>query len=187
MKKLLFIFGCLVSILLITGILFKVLHWPLAGVLLILAAALFIFVLLPLSGIFFFKKEFSKHASYKFKYIFGFLGIALLLTGFVLKMNHWPGSEITLLLSLVVINFGFLPFLFYRIHKKSEEMEHSAYKSNKPKYIFGLIGVAMILTAFVFKILHLPGANALLGGAAIVINFGFLPFLFYGLYKKSMA
>jgi hypothetical protein len=187
MKKLLFSVGFIVTIFFTTSLLFKALHWPKGGLLLLIAIASFIFVLLPLVFLYFYKKEFSKYISYKLKYIFGYLGLALILTGIVLKLLHWPGSEITLLLSVFIINFGFLPFLFYRTYKASEEKKYTKYSFPKLKYIFGFLGVALFLTASVFKILHLPGASALLVGAVLIINFGFLPFLFYRMYHKTIT
>jgi len=186
MKRLMFIIGFIAVILLTTSILFKVLHLPYVRGL-IMAAVVFILIELPILGVYFYKNEFAKHISYKLKYIFGFLGTALFLTASVLKMFHWPGSEITFILSLVIINFGFFPFLFYRIYKKSEKSEPHVYRSYKLKNIFGYIGLAMFLTALVFKILHLPGANAFIICTFLIITFGFLPFLFYGMYRKSLA
>ena len=187
LKKLLFVAGFIGTIFLTTSFMFKALHWANAGLMLLISLFILIFILLPLVFLYYFKKEFSAYISYKLKYIFGFLGLTLLLTGGVLKLLHLPGSGITLLLSVIVINLGFLPFLFYRIHKKLDKRKPTEYKSQKLKYIFGIIGIALFLTASVFKILHLPGPNALLIGAVLIINFGYLPFLFYEMYKKSLA
>jgi len=187
MRKLLFLVGFIATIFLTTSFMFKALHWPNAGLILLIAAFVLIFVLLPLIFLYFYKNEFSKHISYKLKYVFGYLGAALFLTGGVLKLLHWPGSGIALLLSVAIINFGFLPFLFYRIHKKSEEKEQTGFFSNKRNYVFGIIGVALFLTASVLKILHLPGPAVLLVLSVVVINFGFLPILFYRMYRKTVV
>jgi len=185
MKKLLFITGFIAAFIVTTGILFKIQHWPQGGLLLLIAFTVLIFVLLPLVFLHYYKKEYSKFISYKLKYILGYLGLALLLTGGVLKLLHWPGSGIALLLSVVVLNFGFLPILFYRPYRGSGINKHSKNLSPNMQYVLGLIGLAFFLSGAVFKILHLPGAAVFLGLAILIINFGFLPVLFYRMYKKS--
>lgn len=119
MKKSMYILGFIATVLLTTSILFKLMHWPGAGALIILGAFMLIFVLLPIIALYFYKKEFSQYISYKLKYIFGFVGLGLFLAGIVGKIMHWPGWGITLVLAVAIINFGFFPFLFYRLYKKS--------------------------------------------------------------------
>ncbi|UCG27983.1 MAG: hypothetical protein JSV24_01105 [Bacteroidales bacterium] len=121
MKKSMYILGFIAAVLWTTSILFKLMHWPGAAALIILGAFMLIFVLLPIIALYFYKKEFSQYISYKLKYVFGFVGLGLFLTGIVGKIMHWPGWGIILVLSVVLINFGFLPFLFYRMYKKSVE------------------------------------------------------------------
>jgi hypothetical protein len=187
MKKLMFVVGFIGTIFLTTSFMFKALYWPYGGYLLLSAIFILIFILLPLVFLYFYKNEFSTYISYKLKYVFGYIGLALFLTGVVLELLHWPGSEIILILSVFIFNFGFLPFLFYRIHKKFEKKEDPESKTNKFKYIFGVIGVALFLTASVFKLLHYPGPVVLLVSSVFIINFGFLPLLFYQMYKRSMV
>ncbi len=121
MKKSMYILGFVATVLWTTSILFKLMHWPGAGALIILGAFMLIFVLLPIIALYFYKKEFSEYISYKLKYVFGFVGLGLFLAGIVGKVMHWPGWGITLVLAIAIINFGFLPFLFYRMYKKSVE------------------------------------------------------------------
>ena len=187
MKKLLFISGFIVTFILTTGILFKIQHWPAGGWILLAAAAGLVFVLLPLVLLYFYKTEYSKFISYKMKYILGYLGLALLLTGAVFKILHLPGAGWTLLISILVLNFGYLPILFYRSYKGSGNREQADIRSYNKQYILGLTGLALLLTGIVLKILHLPGAAVIMGIAVLVINFGFLPFFFYGLYKSAAA
>ena len=185
MKKLLFASGFLVIFIQLTGIVFRIQHWPAGGFILLAAAATFIFVFLPLLFLYFYKSEYSKFLSYKMKYILGYLGLALLFTGAILKLLHLPGSGWTLLISLVVLNFGFLPILFYRSYKGSENKPRSGHSFTRKLYLLGLSGLALFLTGAVFKVLRLPGAAVFLGVALIVLNFGFLPVFFYSLYKKT--
>jgi hypothetical protein len=100
---------------------------------------------------------------------------------------HWPGSGIVFLFSVTIINFGFLPFLFYRIYKKSAAEDHPENVSSGLNYIFGYLGAALFITASVLKILHWPGSGVILVVSIVIVNFGFLPLLFYRMYKKSIA
>ena len=138
MKKLLFASGFLVVFLQLTGIVFKIQHWPAGGLILLAAAATLIFVFLPLIFLYFYKSEYSKYLSYKMKYIFGYLGLALLFTGSIMKLLHLPGSGWTLLISLAVLNFGFLPILFYRSYKGSEIKTNTANRFTGKLYLLGL-------------------------------------------------
>lgn len=185
MKKLLLASGYIVIFILLTGIVFKIQHWPAGGLLLLAAAATLIFVFLPLLFLYFYKSEYSKFLSYRMKYLMGYIGLALLLTGAVMKLFHLPGTGWTLLISLVVLNFGFLPILFYRSYKGSDIKTQPNNSFAGKLYILGLSGLALFLTGAVFKVLHLPGAAVLLGVALIILNFGFLPVYFYRLYKKT--
>jgi len=187
MKKLLFSLGFITTIFLVTSFLFKALHLPGAGVLLVIASFVLIFVFVPLVLLYFYRKQFSKYVSYKMKYVFGYIGLALLLTGAVLKIMHWPGAGLLFMISVTVINFGFLPFMFYRLYRTSEAKESAKNRSLKLEYIFGFIGVVLFLTASVLKLHHLAGSALLLILSVIVINLGYLPLLFYKMYKKSLC
>jgi len=187
MKKLLFSLGFITTIFLVTSFLFKALHLPGAGVLLVLASFVLTFVFVPLVLLYFYRKQFSKYVSYKMKYVFGYIGLALLLTGAVFKIMHWPGAGLLFMISVTVINFGFLPFMFYRLYRTSEAKESAKNRLLKLEYIFGFIGVVLFLTASVLKLHHLAGSALLLILSVIVINLGYLPLLFYKMYKKSLC
>ena len=187
MKKLLYASGFIVIFILLTGIFFQVQNWWPAGLILFAAAAALIFLFLPLVFLYFYKSEYSKYLSYKMKYVFGYLGLALLLTGAVMKLFHLPGTGWTLLISLVVLNFGFLPILFYRSYKGSEIRRKSGNSFSGKLYMLGISGIALLITGAVLKVLHLPGAAVLMGVALIVLNFAFLPVFFYSLYKKTSS
>jgi hypothetical protein len=121
MKKLLFLSGFLTTVGFSTGIFFKTMHWPGATIIILASAVLLVFFLLPLIFLNSYKKEISKLLSVKLKYIFGYLGIALFLLFVIFRINHWEGGSMLFLLSMIILNFGFFPFLFYRMYKKSIE------------------------------------------------------------------
>jgi hypothetical protein len=59
--------------------------------------------------------------------------------------------------------------------------------SDKLKFILGSISRLVMAIAIAFKILHLPGADQLLILGTGLFTFGFLPFLFFSMYKKSIS
>jgi len=187
MKKLLYLSGFVTTTFITTSYLFKALHLPGAAILLGISMILLVLVLLPLFLLHFFKKEFSQYMSYKMKYIFGFLGMALFITSIFFKLMHLQGAEAILLISVGVINFGFLPFFFYRLYKKDKITSDSGNIQITLKYILGFFGIVLFLTATIFKVLHYPFWPVLNIISVVIINFGFLPFVFYGMYRKSVS
>ncbi|EDP96313.1 hypothetical protein U8527_09380 [Kordia algicida OT-1] len=50
-------------------------------------------------------------------YLFGFLAFFTLSTGIMFEFFHWPFAAILMLIGFVLLNFGFLPTLFYKLYK----------------------------------------------------------------------
>ena len=142
---------------------------------------------MPLFLLYFYRKEFSKFISYKLKYVFGYLGSALLISAIILKILHWPGSDLVFLISLPVIYFGYLPFLFYRIYNKPAEEEQSVNGYTRLNYAIGYLAAALFITAAGLKMMHWPGSATTLILSIVILNFGFLPFFFYRMYRKSLV
>jgi len=46
------------------------------------------------------------------KNVLGYVSIALVATGILFKLQHWPGAAIMLMCGVVLLNFGFLPLHF---------------------------------------------------------------------------
>ena len=121
MKRLLFLSGYLSAIGIISTVVMKFGHIPLAGSVLTLTAAILLFLFLPTLFMYLYKRELTKSISNKLKYFFGFLGFALFIAFVIFKFNHWPLAGIILLTSIIIINFGFFPFLFLKMYRKSVE------------------------------------------------------------------
>ena len=121
MKRLLFLSGYLSAIGIISTVVMKFGHFPFASLVLAFTAAILLFLFLPTLFMFLYKRELTKSISNKLKYSFGFLGFALFIAFVIFKVNHWPLAGIILLISIIIINFGFFPFLFLKMYKKSVE------------------------------------------------------------------
>ena len=56
---------------------------------------------------------------------------------------------------------------------------------DKLRFALGTLSGILVGIAFLFKIMHMPGADEIMWAGGILFTFGFLPFLFFGLYKNS--
>jgi hypothetical protein len=118
MKKTASILGIIGGVTTILGTLFKVMHWPLAGVLLLLGLAITGLLFMPT----------ALYVNYKSKegirdratIIAGFAG-GILLTFFALfKVMHWPGASALLILSLGELILIFIPLYFIKSYRNPE-------------------------------------------------------------------
>lgn len=119
MKKVTYLSGYLFSLTWAAGALFKILHLPGAGMLLGIGGLGIAFIFLPLLLVNRYRNFTREVLSEKMKYIFGIASIILLVTSITMKMLHLMGAALMLGVSFLVFGFGFLPFLFFRMYKKS--------------------------------------------------------------------
>lgn len=119
----------------------------------------------------------------KVMYIVGLLSTMTFLTGWFFGIMAFPGAR-----DLSI--YGFAAFAF--IYVPMMAIDH--FKSNirialteKLKMISGFASALLIGVAGIFKSLHLPGATTLILVGAALCVFGFLPFFFFSMYKKSMS
>ncbi|TVR70068.1 MAG: hypothetical protein EA408_11805 [Marinilabiliales bacterium] len=92
----------------------------------------------------------------QFVYISGTVSTNMLLLGAIFKMNHWPASNILLVVSILLFGFVFLPAALLSSYNAQEQ------KKYKWLHIVTFIAFAISLTAALFKIMHWPGAGVLL-------------------------
>lgn len=121
MKRLMYLSGYLALIGITTTLFLRSSNFRYGGISLLLTAAILIFLFLPSLFMNLYKRELTKSTSDKLKYIFGFIGVELLMVFALFKMNHWPWSTSLFLTSIVVLNFAFFPFLFFKMYRKSVE------------------------------------------------------------------
>lgn len=116
MKKILVISGLFASAFTLIGSLFKVLHWPGAGISLVLGIGIFGIIFLPLMIALKFKDEVKMQD--KLVLSFGlFIGI-ITTFGFLFKIMHWPFANILMLSGLTTFTFVYAPlYLMSRIRR----------------------------------------------------------------------
>ncbi len=176
MKKTMKISGLIAPILLSFASLFKMQHWPGAGVLLVLGFLLLSFVFLP-SAIYVNYKEVSNRTK-KWTHVVGFLGTFFISVGFLFKIQHWPGAGIAITVGILMICLLFLPMVL-RNRLKSEH-------DSVPKFIYliAFAGFMIYLIADLFRIMHWPFATILFFAGFVLLVFVAFPLYAYHTYKN---
>jgi hypothetical protein len=119
MKKLMYLSGYL-SLIGITTTLFLIYsRSSFGGIILMLTAAVLIFLFIPSLFTNLYKRELTKSVADKLKYIFGFVAIELFMVFIIFRINHWSWSTSIFLAAIVLLNFAFFPFIFFKMYKKS--------------------------------------------------------------------
>ncbi len=137
MKKSMTISGATSVAMLIMGSLFKIMHWPGAGILLVLGIALSSLVFLPLLTIL--KTKEVSVIQDKLVLILGTV-VGILFCNFVLfKVMHWPGANILLFSSLSIAFFIFLPIYFFTGIRKPETKVNTITSSIILVLVIGLL------------------------------------------------
>ena len=119
MKRFTYATGYLFALVTIVGIFFKMMHLPLANVLSFVGGSGLAFIFLPLLLVNRYKTKANQVLSEQMKWILGVLsGIVFMLSAYM-KIFHLQGAAMMLAVSFLVFGFGFLPFLFFRMYRKS--------------------------------------------------------------------
>ena len=138
MKNFTYLFGLTSAILTIVGSLFKRMHWPGAGILISVGMVLIVFVFLPLYFITNHREQLErKNPVYA---IVGYLTIALLLSGAVFKIMHWPGAGWLIYGSIGFLLIGFVPLYVVNVFQRSGKE-----KANLPYIVMLLVGIACVM------------------------------------------
>lgn len=110
MKKILVISGLLASVFTLIGSFFKVMHWPGAGISLVLGIGIFGIIFLPLMIALKFRDE-AKTVD-KLVLSFGLLTGIITTFGFLFKIMHWPFASIMMFTGLTSFTFIYTPVYF---------------------------------------------------------------------------
>ena len=118
MKKTMIYSGAIASAIFLMGSIFKLMHWPGAGIMLVLGIGILSLLFLPLLFILKVKEE----KSTKDKMIIGIATLfgVLISLATLFKVQHWPGSRALWLSSLGTLFFVFLPVYFFSGIKNAE-------------------------------------------------------------------
>lgn len=118
-------------------------------------------------------------------YVIGLLSASASSMGICFKLLHLRGADPLLTYGLLAFTLLFLPL--FAIDRFKTNL--SAMPSERLKLLLGLVSALLTGLAIVLRLFLIGGAGVellFIGGAAI-FSFGFLPFLFFTMYKKSLA
>jgi hypothetical protein len=119
----------------------------------------------------------------KLTYSIGLLSVMSFVLGWTFGMLHWLGARELSIGGFLGFIFLYVPLLAFDRYKTNIRW----LLSDKLKFILGAVSGLAMTVAIAFKILHLPGADQLLILGTGLFAFGFLPFLFFTMYKKSIS
>ena len=140
MKKTIYFIALIVTFLIVSGSLFKIMHWPGAAVMTTLGSFSFAFLFIPLIILKKFKEEsFSKD---QIIYSIGIILGTVLGLGFIFKIMHWPMATILMLSSIILFNFLYVPAYFISRYNR-DELRYSTIINSVMMFSFGSILFAM--------------------------------------------
>jgi hypothetical protein len=178
MKKFMKVFGVLSPTLISLAALFKIQHWPGAGIMLTLGFFFLCFFFLP-SSIYVLHKENKASKKHLLMYLSGLISPILFLVGILFKVQHWPGASLLLFVGLVLFALVFLPSLVF------SKISVDKGEGKKTAYIVGLFAGLFYIAGFLFKLMHWPGASvAILLGLILGVAV-FLPAISYANFKDE--
>jgi hypothetical protein len=178
MKKLMKISGVAGTIMLGFAAIFKINHWPMAGMLITLGAFVLSFLFLPSSLVVLWKE--TKSQKKLILYISAFLSGVAFIFGMLFKIQHWPGANIIILAGLVTGAFLFVPSLLIQLFNDNEK------KHKRFLYVTGAISIVIYAAGFWFRIIHWPMATFFLMLGAMVLFYIAFP-LFTRMQWKNEA
>lgn len=161
MKNMMKISGVAGTVLLGFAALFKIQHWPFAGIMVSLGSVILALVFLP-SALGVLWKE-TKSRKRIFLFISAFLSGMFFILGILFKVQHWPGAAILISLAYVAGLFMFIPALLVDRLKNPEK------KAKRPVYILGAIGIVFQMFGLLCRIQHWPLAVFFMTGGMSVL------------------
>jgi len=119
----------------------------------------------------------------KVMYLVGLASSISMSMGLVMKYLHWAGSQELTIYGFLTFVLIFVPMVV--IDRFKVQMQSAL--SDRIRIIMGTISLCLISLGILLKIFHLEGANISVLVAAVFFSFGYLPFQFFTMYKKSVA
>lgn len=117
MKNKIYYWGIVSCILITLGGLFKIFHWPTAGIQLLIGMIILCFVFMPLAFLSSYKVE--KNKKLKTLYILVFIVLVIDFLGVLFKINNWPGSSWVIPVTLPLVFVVLLPaYVLYNRNDK---------------------------------------------------------------------
>jgi hypothetical protein len=121
MKKFMYVLGVIAPSLLIIGTIFKIQHWPGAGIMLVLSLFMLGAIYLPVFVMVKIRDTRKKGKKVNMPmYIFGLIAGIIFIAGAMFKIQHWPGAGMMISLSGIVTVLVFIPILVIQAVRDKE-------------------------------------------------------------------
>jgi hypothetical protein len=117
MKQKIYILGVVTAMIMSTGAIFKVNHWPCAGILMTAGTLILVLLFLPAALINNYKAESNNQN--RLLYIVTYITCFVVFTAMLFKIQHWPHAGIGLLIALPFPYVVFLP-VFLAVTSKNK-------------------------------------------------------------------
>lgn len=118
----------------------------------------------------------------KVMYLTGLICATTVSLGWLFVTLRWLGGR-------ELFNIGFMGFLWVFVPMLALDRYRANMRkaiSEKLRIILGAVSGFIVGLSLVFKILHLQGADVMLVVGMLMFTFGFLPILFFNLYKRAV-
>ncbi|WP_299184512.1 hypothetical protein [uncultured Aquimarina sp.] len=119
----------------------------------------------------------------KLMYFIGFIGALTLTAGVVFKILWYPGANKLFITGFLLLLLIFVPMLAIDRYK----VAIAKTLSERLKIVLGCVSGVIVGLSGLFKLMHWMGAEVLLLAGSFLFVVGYLPFLFFTMYKKSLA
>lgn len=141
MKRTLKITGLISVVLIVIGAIFKVMHWPGAGIMYVSGFVLFSLLFIPLNIVL--QSRDNKNKIDKTVMILGLLLTISGSFGLLFKVMHWPGASFLFFGSLGLFGLVFIPLYFFTRYRNPETrfnaIIHSVFMTAAAAILFALI------------------------------------------------
>jgi uncharacterized protein with PQ loop repeat len=177
MKNAMKISGVAGTILFGFAAMFKIQHWPGAGVMMTLGALILAFIFLPSAMNVLWKETHNRKKLFMF--ISAILTGACFIAGTLFKIQHWPGAGYILTLGTLSGLLLFIPSLLV------DRMNDKENKVKRPAYIIGAVGTVLFIAGMLFKIQHWPLATLFIVFGIILLCFMAFPMFTWLTWKEE--
>jgi hypothetical protein len=161
MKNTMKISGVAGTVMLGFAAIFKIMHWPFAGIMMTIGALVLAFIFLPSALGVMWKETHSRKRLFLF--ISTFITGMLFIFGILFKIQHWQGAGIVISLAALSGLFLFIPSLLVSILRTGEN------RSKKFFYILGAIGAVCYVLGLICKIQHWPLAGLMMVTGLVIL------------------
>lgn len=144
MKNLKSTVGITSSLIIFIGCLFKTLHFPGTGAILLAGGIMFVLAFIPLLIVSIFGNE--KYSGLtKFTYSFGHLSSAAFITSIIFKFLQLQYTIFLMRWSLTALIFIVMPLFFYSVYVKTDKGEERSRKLTQATIIMAVVGLLYTL------------------------------------------